>query len=76
LIRTELDTNVIIVELDISAKGELTDYRVIQSLKKDKPNIDKIVISQIERWEFQPAMKDGKPVDSTLKMNFIYEPVK
>ena len=76
LIRVDLDTNVIIVELDISAKGEFTDCRVIQSLKEDKPSIDKIVISQIENWEFKPALKDGKPVDSTLRMNFIYEQEK
>ena len=76
IIRDELENNVIIIELDISSEGKVTDKRVIQSLIEDKPNYDMIAMAQIDTWDFKPAMKEGKAVESTLKMSFIYEPEK
>jgi len=72
-IRDELDTNVIILAVEIDKSGKVGEIETIQSLKADKPSLDKIAITQVKNWEFSPALQDGEPVASTLELSFTYE---
>ena len=73
IIRDELDTNVIIVQVNIDENGDVGDMQVVQSLKEDKPSLDNIVLAQIKGWEFAPAQKDGVKISSVLELVFTYE---
>ncbi|MFO7896819.1 MAG: tetratricopeptide repeat protein [Candidatus Cloacimonadales bacterium] len=72
-IRDELDSNEIIIEVEIDSSGKIGEIEVIQSLKADKPSLDKIVLAQVKNWEFSPALSEGKPVASSLELSFTYE---
>lgn len=48
-----------IYEVTITAKGDVTDVRVLHSSNLD---IDKEVIAALRQWKFRPATRNGKPV--------------
>ncbi|WP_031496503.1 M56 family metallopeptidase [Bryobacter aggregatus] len=53
----------------IGIDGKASDVQVLRSLD---PDLDAQGILALERWEFQPAEKDGHPiaVDATVEINF------
>lgn len=59
----------VIVEVTIDQKGNVSDTRVLQSLKQD---IDEKCIAALRNWRFRPAMVDGMAIDSRQDVHFHF----
>ena len=63
------------VELEcvVMADGRVGDIMVIKPLD---PALDEAAITALKQWQFAPAMKDGKPVETavTIEMSFTARP--
>jgi len=59
----------VILSAVINQEGRPEDVAVVKSLH---PDLDKSAIEALQQWEFEPGMKDGKPVRVfvTIEMNF------
>src|SRR5262249_25083910 len=59
----------LVYEATITAKGEVSNVRVIRSRN---PDIDAAVLAALRQWRFRPATRNGKPVAVyyTLTINF------
>lgn len=60
---------VVILELVIDEKGDVTDTRVLKGLPM---GLDKAALDAVQTWRFKPATLDGRPVPVyyTVTMNF------
>jgi len=56
-------------KIHIDAKGVV---QAVDVLEHPGMGIDKMTVEALKKWEFVPAMKDGKPVATTaaVKVNF------
>jgi len=54
----------VLVAMVVTADGSVRDVTVIKSLE---PSLDKQAIAAVNKWKFEPATKDGKPVTVRLK---------
>ena len=52
-------TGTVLIGLVVSPSGDPTKVHVVRSLEKD---IDQAAVEAVQKWQFQPGMKDGKPV--------------
>ena len=52
-------TGTVLIGLVVSPSGEPTKVHVVLSLEKD---IDQAAVEAVQEWQFNPGMKDGKPV--------------
>jgi len=59
----------VIVEVTIDDKGNVTDTRLLQSLKGD---IDNKVIAALKNWRFKPALVDGVAISSRQDVHFHF----
>lgn len=59
----------VIVEVTIDQKGNVSDTRVLQSLKQD---IDEKCIATLRNWRFRPAMVDGMAIASRQDVHFHF----
>lgn len=59
----------VIVEVTIDQKGNVSDTRVLQSLKQD---IDQKCIATLRNWRFRPAMVDGIAIASRQDVHFHF----
>ena len=59
----------VIVEVTIDQKGNVSDTRVLQSLKQD---IDDKCIATLRNWRFRPAMVDGMAIASRQDVHFHF----
>ena len=59
----------VIVEVTIDQKGNVSDTRVLQSLK---PDIDDKCIATLRNWHFRPAMVDGMAISSRQDVHFHF----
>ena len=59
----------VIVEVTIDDKGNVTDTRLLQSLKGD---IDNKVIATLRNWRFKPALVDGVAISSRQDVHFHF----
>lgn len=59
----------VIVEVTIDQKGNVSDTRVLQSLKQD---IDDKCIATLRNWRFRPAMIDGMAIASRQDVHFHF----
>lgn len=59
----------VIVEITIDQYGNVTDTRILQSLKQD---IDQKVISTLQGWRFKPATIDGVAIASRQDVHFHF----
>ncbi|MBN1549904.1 energy transducer TonB [bacterium] len=58
------------IRLSITASGEINTAAVIVSLH---PVFDDIALETVRKWQFQPALKNGKPVDDTLDVDVNFK---
>jgi TonB family protein len=54
----------VLLEMTVAPDGSVHDVRVTQSLF---PCLDSQAIAAVSTWQFEPAVKDGKPVAVHLK---------
>src|SRR5579884_627730 len=59
----------VIVEVTIDEKGNVTDTKVLQSLKQE---IDDKVIATLKGWRFTPAKIDGVAISSRQDVHFHF----
>lgn len=58
------------VSLTIGPDGEVSGVQVIQGMS----GITEKVVSAVNRWKFQPATVDGRPVQSTYRVEIVVKP--
>jgi protein TonB len=59
----------IIVEVTIDENGNVTETRVLQSLKAE---IDNKVVATLKTWRFRPASIDGVAISSRQDVHFHF----
>lgn len=59
----------VIVEVTIDTQGNVTDTRVLQSLRQD---IDQKVVATLHDWRFRPATVDGIAISSRQDVHFHF----
>lgn len=59
----------VIVDVDISAVGEVTDERLVQGLGN---GVDQIVLSTVKGWRFRPATLNGTAIASVEELVFPF----
>lgn len=59
----------VIVEVTIDQKGNVSDTRVLQSLKQE---IDNKCVAVLRNWRFRPAMVDGMAIASRQDVHFHF----
>ena len=59
----------VIVEVTIDEQGNVTETRVLQSLKDE---IDQKVIATVRNWRFRPATVDGMAISSRQDVHFHF----
>ncbi|HSW51083.1 MAG TPA: energy transducer TonB, partial [Bryobacteraceae bacterium] len=52
-------TGYIIVHASLDAQGRLTDLEV---LRAPNPRMKDLVLAELAKWQFRPAVRDGAPV--------------
>ncbi len=59
----------IVICCAIDEDGDLVNTRTISTTHKE---LEKVVIESLEKWEFHPAMLNGKPVRSRVDIPFKF----
>ena len=59
------------IEVDLDAKGKVTNARVAKSLS---PDADQAALASVQKWIFEPAAKDGLPVATHTRINIRFGP--
>jgi TonB family protein len=59
----------VVVEVTIDQQGNVSDTRVLQSLKQD---IDEKCVATVRNWRFRPAMVDGVAIASRQDVHFHF----
>jgi hypothetical protein len=57
------------VDIDVSARGEVTDVRPVRCDEDARVALATAILS----WSFEPATRDGVPVDGTLRHATVFE---
>jgi protein TonB len=65
LARKKGQEGLVLVLAEISAKGGVEGVRVSKS--SGHSSLDEAAMEAVRRWRFQPALKNGHPVPSTLE---------
>lgn len=57
------------VEFMVTATGQVTDAKVIESTN---PQFSNSALTAIAQWKFRPGKKDGLPVDTRMQVPFVF----
>lgn len=60
----------VLVNLTIGSDGEVSNVQVIQPM----PGVTDQVVRAVQRWKFQPATVNGKPVESSYQVEIVVKP--
>lgn len=66
-----LVTRNVVIDVDVSARGEVLNEKLIQGLGN---SLDQIVLDTVRTWKFHPASDNGKDVDSVAELIFPFSP--
>jgi TonB family protein len=61
----------VVIEITIDERGAITHETVLQSMGSE---IDNKCLAALEKWRFQPAMKNGVPIASKQDAIFPFKP--
>ena len=59
----------IVICAAIDENGKLVNARTVSATHKE---LEKVVIKSLKKWEFRPAMLDGKPIKSRVDIPFKF----
>ena len=65
-------TGAVVLTIHVSPSGHAMAVDVTRSSRY--PLLDEAARTAVLRWRFLPAVKDGKPVESETRMQFLFEP--
>ncbi len=60
----------VLVNLTVGSDGEVANVQVIQGM----PGVTDQVVRAVQRWKFQPATVNGKPVESSYQVEIVVKP--
>ena len=60
----------VLLQVEVDEKGIPTSAKVVRSLDS---GLDKKAIEAALKWRFKPALKDGKPVPSSAKIEINFK---
>lgn len=66
-----LSTRNVVVDVNVSAQGEVSDEKLVQGLGN---NLDQIILDTVKTWKFHPASSDGSAVASVAELVFPLSP--
>ena len=58
------------VQLTVQADGTPKDVRIAKGVRED---LDDSALDAVRQWKFQPAMRDGKPVEVTVVVAVFFD---
>jgi TonB family protein len=64
-------TKSVVVDVNVSAQGEVSDEKLVQGLGN---NVDQIILDTVKTWKFHPASSDGNAVASVAELVFPLSP--
>jgi protein TonB len=59
----------VLISLVVSSTGAPKDVRIARSLEKD---IDQSAVDAVQKWQFEPARKDGQPVATKVTVEIRF----
>lgn len=66
------EQGVVLLRVDVSAAGVPTSVGIVRSSRSR--DLDRAAVNAVERWRFQPAMADGRPVAGTVEVPIEFTP--
>ncbi len=63
-------TGLVVVRLEISAEGKVTEAAVVKS---SQPKLEPHALKAVKTWIFKPATKDGVAVPATLSVPLQFQ---
>lgn len=57
------------IDFTVNKKGKVVQPLIVQSQGEE---FDKASLACIKRWQFQPILKDGKPIEARLRQSFQF----
>ncbi|MDH5491771.1 MAG: TonB family protein, partial [Myxococcales bacterium] len=57
--------------ITVEADGGVGEVRVLSPLA---PDLEAAAIEAVRRWRFRPAMREGRPIASRIRVPFVFEP--
>jgi TonB family protein len=61
---------IVVVDITIGSNGQVSDPKVVRPLE---PSLDANAIEAVKKWEFVPAIKDGRPVAVRMNIEISYK---
>lgn len=59
------------VDFSVGTDGEVHDAKVARA--QPRHVFDRAALEAVDRWRFQPAMRDGKPVEAKLRRRIVFK---
>lgn len=59
----------VVIDFTVNRKGRVIQPIIAKSLDKD---LDRASLACIKRWQFEPILKNGEPVDARLRQEFEF----
>ena len=59
----------VIIDFIVTTHGDVGEAKVVSSTE---PGLNEAALACISQWKFKPAMKDGKPVESRMKIPLVF----
>ena len=60
----------VLVEFKVDVKGDVQNATIKTS---NNPGFDDEALATVRKWKFQPAVKDGEPVNSTMQVPIVFQ---
>lgn len=63
----------VVMTLSISKKGDVQKVEVVKGLPRGGEGLDKAAVDAMLQWKFEPAKKNGEPVDAEFPMTLTFK---
>lgn len=63
----------VVVLADVDAQGNAIDVRVVE--RSGERDLDRAALTAVRQWRFEPAMRNGKAVATSVKVPVDFKPI-
>ncbi|CAN7361636.1 energy transducer TonB [Pseudoxanthomonas sp. LjRoot168] len=63
----------VVVLADVDANGNPVDVRVVE--RSGERELDRAALSAVKQWRFEPAMRNGKAIATSVKVPVDFKPI-